>query len=96
MRCCKDLIGQKFRYIASYKKRTNTDDKMLKVKIPIIYFIIAWRPFESLLGFSKFEQTNPNVSFLITSLALFTCSVVAEIKEITKVLNLGYMIILLK
>ena len=41
MRCCKDMIGQKFRYIASYKKRTNTDDKMLKVKIPNIYFIIA-------------------------------------------------------
>lgn len=44
MQCCKDLIGQKFRYIASYKKRTNISDKMLKVKIPIVYFITAWRP----------------------------------------------------
>ena len=58
-----------------------TQKQMLLSKNHEFYFMIARRPFESLHGFSKFELLNSKVSFLITSFALLTCSVVAEKKK---------------
>ena len=71
-----------------------TQKQMLLSKNHEFNFIIARRPFESLHGFSKFELLNSKVSFLITSFALLTCSVVAEKKKRKKCI--GYIKIIQK